>query len=247
MVEGKKMSKSLGNYLTLKNLVERGHDPLAIRYALLSAHYRSKLNITDKALWSAKQSIEKIYNFVDLLEEIEGRRKNKNVDKLIRKVRKDFREAMDDDLDMGKGLAKIFDFIREVNKLIEKKQMGKKNAQDCLKTIKRFDKVLGILGIEREVSPELLGKVLTLLVDLHESLKKRDKKLGKELERMLKGLNGKEFDPEYFEKLIDVVIRTRESLRDKKMFDVSDRIRSDLKEMEVVLEDRGKGARWRLI
>lgn len=247
MVEGKKMSKSLGNYLTLKDIIERGHDPLAVRYALISTHYRSKLNITDKALWAAKQSIEKIHNFVDLLKEVEGRKESKEVDGLIKNVQKDFREAMDDDLDIGTALAKVFDFIREVNKLIENKEMGKENAKDCLKTIKRFDKILGILSPQREVSPELLGKVFTLLVDLHEGLKTKDKKIAKELEVMLKGMKGREVDPEQFEELIEVVLKVREDLRKKKMFDVSDKVRSDLKDMGIILEDKEKGIRWRLV
>ncbi len=247
MVEGKKMSKSLGNYLTLEDLMKRGHDPLAVRYALLSTHYRSKLNITDRALWSAKQSIEKIRNFVDLLKEIDGGRENKRVDILVKKVQMEFREAMDDDLDIGSALAGIFDFIKEINKLIDKKQIGKENARKCLGVMKRFDKVLGILLPEREISPELLGRVFTLLVDLHETLKKRNRELGEKLEGMLKGLRGKEVDPEHFEKLIEVVIKIREELRKRRMFDVSDKIRSDLREMGIILEDKEKGARWRLV
>ncbi|NIO22744.1 MAG: cysteine--tRNA ligase [Candidatus Aenigmarchaeota archaeon] len=247
MVEGKKMSKSLGNYLTLKDLIERGHDPLAVRYALLSTHYRSKLNITDKALWSAKQSVEKIRNFVDLLKEVKGKKDNRKVKELIRKVQKSFGEAMDDDLDIGRGLAKIFDFIREVNRLMDKKQIGKRNAQDCLKTIRKFDRVLGILKIEREVPPETLGKLFTMLVDLHETLRSKDRKFSGELERMLKRMKGKEIDPEHFGELIDVVVRVREDLREKRMFDVSDKIRSDLKDMGIILEDKEKGVRWRLV
>jgi len=247
MVEGKKMSKSLGNYLTLKDMTERGHDPLAIRYALLSTHYRSKLNITDKALWSAKQSVEKIRNFVDLLKEVEGRKDSRKVKELVRRVQKDFTEAMDDDLDIGKALAKVFDFIREVNRLMDRKEMGRKNAKDCLKVIERFDRVLGILRIEREIPPELLGKVFTMLVDLHETLKGRDESFAKELESMLKGLKGKEIDPGHFVELMDAIVRIREDLREKRMFGVSDKIRSDLKEMGIVLEDKERGARWRLV
>jgi len=247
MVEGKKMSKSLGNYLTLKDLVERGHDPLAIRYALLSTHYRSKLNITDKALWSAKQSIEKIRNFLDLLKEVRGKKDSRKAKELVRKVRKGFMDAMDDDLDIGKALARMFDFIREVNRLMERGEIGKGNANDCIKAVKGFDRVLGILMPERKIPPELLGKVFTMLVDLHEVLKGKDKVMAGRLEGMLRGLKGKELDPEHFGELLDGVIGIREDLREKKMFDVSDKIRSDLKEIGIVLEDKEKGARWRLV
>ncbi len=247
MVEGKKMSKSLGNYLTLKDLMDRGHDPLAVRYALLSTHYRSKLNITDKTLWAAKQSVEKIYNFIDLLKEIEGGKENKKVDKLIKNVQKDFREAMDDDLDIGTALAKFFDFIKEVNKLIDKKQIGRGNAQKCLDVVKKFDRVLGVLGTQIEASPELLAKLFALMIDMHETLKKRDKSLVSELEHLIRGMKGKEVDPEQFEKMVDVIAKIREELREKRMFDVSDKIRSDLKEMGILLEDKERGVRWRLI
>lgn len=247
MVEGKKMSKSLGNYIRLKDLIERGHNPLAVRFALLSTHYRSKLNITDRALWAAKQSLEKIYNFVDLLKDVRKGMENKDVDRLIKNVKKDFVEAMDDDLDIGKAIAKIFDFIREINKLIESGKIGEKNAKDCLMVIKRFDKVLGILVPEREITPEFLGKFFSFMVETRELLKRKDKRLAEELEAKLKKLKGKEVDPDHFEELMDVITAIRQELRDRSMFDVSDKIRSDLKEIGIVLEDKKKGVRWRLV
>ncbi len=247
MVEGQKMSKSLGNFLVLKDILKRGHDPRAIRYALLSTHYRSKLNITDKSLWAAQQAIEKIDNFVDLLKEVKGEKKNPKVNKIIKNAQKGFREAMDDDLNISLSLSRIFDFIKEVNKLIDKGKIGKKSARDCIKTMEKFDNVLGVLKEEKRISKELVKKTIDMVVELHEDLKKKDKGSVRKLDKILKDLKGKEYDPENFDRLISAVIEIREVLRKKKEYEFSDKIRSDLGEMGIILEDKEEGVRWRIV
>jgi cysteinyl-tRNA synthetase len=247
MVEGKKMSKSLGNFLLLNDILSRGHDPRAVRYALLSTHYRSKLNITDKSLWAAQQAIEKLDNFIDLLKEVKGTKSSPAVKKLVRKVQKGFREAMDDDLNISEALAKIFDFIKEVNKLIEKKKIGGKDAKACVKTVEKLDAVLGVLRKEKGISTSLVKKTLDMMVELHEDLKKKDRESAEKLDNILGRLKGKEYDPENFGKLISSVIEIREALREKKEYDLSDKIRSDLRDTGIILEDKERGARWRVV
>ncbi len=247
MVEGKKMSKSLGNFLALDDILKRGHDPRAIRYALLSTHYRSKLNITDKSLWAAQQAIEKIDNFMDLLNGVRGKRPNPKVKGIVKEVNKGFRAAMDDDLNTGLALSRVFDFIREVNKLIDKEKMEKKDAESCSKTIEKFDSVLGILKGAEGVSLDLVKKTIDMLVDLHEDLKEKDRGSAKKLDTILRGIRGKEYDPENFDKLISGIIEIREALRKKKEYGLSDKIRSDLGEMGIILEDKDKGVRWRIV
>ena len=248
MVEGKKMSKSLGNFLTLNDLLGRNHDPRAIRYALLSTHYRSKLNITDKSLWAAQQAVEKIDNFMDLLGEVKSKKKTSpKVKKIIKDAKKGFREAMDDDLNTSLAISKIFDFTREVNKLMDKGKIGREDAESCSKAMERFDRVLGILKEEKGVSIELVKKTIDMIVELHEQLKKKDKKSAKKLDRILAKMKGKEYDPENFDKLISALIEIRETLRMKKEYDLSDKIRSDLRDMGIILEDKEEGARWRVV
>lgn len=247
MVEGKKMSKSLGNFLTLNDIIKRGHDPRAVRYALLSAHYRSKLNITDKSLWAAQQAIEKIDNFTDLLKEIKDSKPNPDVKRMINNVKKGFRDSMDDDLNIGLALSKIFDFIRDINKLIEKGKIGKKDSSECVKTMEKFDDVLGVMKKKRGVSKELVKKTIDMLVELHADLKKKDKGSASKLDKILAKMKGEEYDPENFDKLVSGVIEIRETLRKKKEYDLSDKIRSDLGETGIILEDKEDGVRWRLV
>jgi cysteinyl-tRNA synthetase len=247
MVEGQKMSKSLGNYLTLNDMLKRGHDPRAIRYALLSTHYRSKLNITDKSLWASQQAIERLDNFIDLLKEVKSAKHNPEAEKIIRHAEKAFAEAMDDDLDIVTALAKLFDFVKEINKLIDEKKMGAKDAEKCAHALERFDRVLGILKKEKGASKELVEKMLDMLVELHEDLKEKDSASAKKLEALLAQLKGKEYDPQHFGELMETIVAIREALRRKKEFSLSDKIRADLKEAGVILEDKEAGVRWRII
>jgi len=247
MVEGQKMSKSLGNFFTLNDLVKKGHEPRAIRYLLLTTHYRSKLNITDKSLFAAKQAVEKIDNFIDLLKEAKGGKHDAGIEKLVHKAEKEFAEAMDDDLDTGTGMARIFDFMRDVNKLLDEGKIGKEDADKCLHALQKFDHVLGVLKKDKGVSKELVEKALDMLVELHELLKAKDHESAKKLEALLSHMKGKEYDPENFGKLMDVISGIREALRRKKEFALSDKIRADLKEMGIVLEDKEGGVRWRII
>ncbi|MCK4532135.1 MAG: hypothetical protein KAT94_04645, partial [Candidatus Aenigmarchaeota archaeon] len=223
-------------------------DPRAIRYALLSTHYRSKLNITDKSLWAAQQAVEKIDNFMDLLGEVKSKKKTSpKVKKIINDAKKGFREAMDDDLNTSLAISKIFDFTREVNKLMDKGKIGREDAESCSKAMERFDRVLGILKSEKGISIELVKKTIDMIVELHEQLKKKDKKSAKKLDRILAKMKGKEYDPENFDKLISALIEIREALRRKKEYDLSDKIRSDLRDMGIILEDKEEGARWRVV
>jgi cysteinyl-tRNA synthetase len=246
MVEGQKMSKSLGNYLTLNDLVARGHEPKSIRYALMSTHYRSKLNITDESLWAAKQAVERMNNFMDLLTETRGK-ENPDIQKLIRNAEQEFESSMDDDLDIGSGLAAIFEFMKEVNKLLDAGKVGKDDAVKCANAMRRFDEVLGVMKKCEGVSKELVEKALGLLVEIHENLRTRDEQAAGKLEKEVASLRGKEYEPENFDKLMAVFADVRESLRKKKEYALSDKIRSDLKDAGIILEDKEEGVRWRIL
>jgi len=247
MVEGQKMSKSLGNFLVMEDLVKRGHDPRSIRYALLSTHYRSKLNLTDKSIWAGQQAIEKLDNFMDLLREVRGKKANPKVKKMVDDVKKGFKEAMDDDLNVSIALSKIFDFVREINKLIDSGKISKEDAKNVMKVMEKFNSVFGVLKKKEGIPKEIVKKVMDMLVDLHEDLKKKDKSSAEKLDKILAKMKGKEYDPENFERLMSGMIEIREALREKKEYDLSDRIRSDLKEMGIILEDKEEGVRWRIV
>ncbi len=154
LVEGKKMSKSLGNFYTLRDLLEKDYDSFAVRYLLLATHYRQQLNFTLKGLEAAKNSLQRIWDFVERLESIEGKNNSKFSD-IVVKYSKKFKSAVSDDLDISKALAVMFDFIHDTNRLIEKNDFGKKNAKEALNLMKEFDSVLGLLREKEKLSKEL--------------------------------------------------------------------------------------------
>jgi cysteinyl-tRNA synthetase len=144
IVEGKKMSKSLGNFFTLRDLLEKGKDPLAIRYLLLSTHYRQQLNFTMDGIDAAHNSLERLNNFMIMLRNANGDSKQ-NVDSFCELAKKKFEDAMDDDLSISDALAHVFDFVREINSL---ENLSKNDALKVIKTMIEIDSVLGVISAE---------------------------------------------------------------------------------------------------
>lgn len=156
LVEGKKMAKRFGNFYTLRDLLKKGCDPLAIRYLLLSTHYRQQFNFTFEGLESAKGAIERLSNFIRRLNDANGKSNSKEIALLIERVQSSFGEAMDDDLNISVALASVFDFVREINNLLDANALSSDDAKKILKVIEDFDKVLAILPkqIEENLPPE---------------------------------------------------------------------------------------------
>ena len=177
MVDGRKMSKSLGNFYTLKDLLDKGYSPMAIRFTLLSAHYRSKLNFTDSAVKQAEENVRTLQKLVARLGSVKGR-ESKKVRDLVKDARNGFKEAMDDDLNISGALASLFDLVREINKRVAGNRMGPKNGDEVLKFILDLDNVLGLdLGDAREVwrgLEEAEGRIKDLIFerDLYRKAKK---------------------------------------------------------------------------
>jgi len=138
MVEGEKMSKSKGNFYTLHDLLKKGFGPRAIRYLLLSAHYRTKLNFTEGGIGEAEQAIRR---FEEFLENTRTGKDNMKTARAIARAKKDFESAMNDDLNISKALAAIFNFMREVNRV--------GGGHKARKAILDFDRVLG-LGLSKQ-------------------------------------------------------------------------------------------------
>jgi len=161
IVDGKKMSKSLGNFYTLRDVLAKGYDPMAIRYELISTHYRQKLNFTFKGIESAANAVKKLNDFIFNLQDIKDGEDNKEVDKLISDALSDFEKAMDDDLNISEGLAVVFNFISSVNKI----KISKKDADKIIDLLKKFDSVLGVMDFKQEHSIDS---------DIEELIKQRD-------------------------------------------------------------------------
>jgi len=160
-VKGQKMAKSLGNFITIRDALKK-YDAKALRLFYISAHYRSPIDFSEELLEQAKNSLQRLNDFI-----LKSKNSEEKDDlKLIEKAKKEFIKCMDDDFDTVKALAVIFDFIREANK----KGAGKKSYELMLE----FDKLFNVLTLEEtELSPEIKK-----LIDEREKARK-EKDFGK--------------------------------------------------------------------
>jgi cysteinyl-tRNA synthetase len=155
MVEGTKMSKSLGNFYTVHDLLAEGTDPAALRHLLLSAHYRSELNFTRQGLESSSSAIQRLMDFKTRLED--GPQAGTSSDRLpdlSQRMVEEFTAAMDDDLNTANALAVVFGFVRDVNSELDAHpgtgRSGRKAATDALESV---DEVLRLVSLaERSAS-----------------------------------------------------------------------------------------------
>ena len=164
VVEGRKMSKSLGNFFTLRDLTAKGIDPLTIRWVLLATHYRQPNNFSFDALDAAKNSLDRIRDFRTRLGEVAATTSsadNAAIEALIAKTEAGFTACMDDDLNISGALGIVFDFIREANKLLDERAVGAAGAQAALALLDRLNAVTGILApkVVDDVPQDVLDRV----------------------------------------------------------------------------------------
>lgn len=176
MVNGQKMSKSLGNFYTLADLEKKGFSAMDFRYLLLSAHYRSQFNLSDESLGAAKKTLESLYDFLRRLRETRGDSYNKELSAKSEGMRRKFEEAMDDDLNSPVALSAVFDFIREVNRAIDGKEIGERNAKEIYELFLKLDAVLG-LRLKESTEAEKIPEEIKSLVEKREKLR-MEKKFG---------------------------------------------------------------------
>ncbi len=148
IVEGQKMSKSLGNTYTIQDLQEKGLNLSAVRYLLLATHYRMQLNFTFEAAKAATNAITRLRDFKDSLANTEGDGSNPDIAAAINKAKEKFESSLDDDLNISPAFAAVFDFVKDVNVAREKQQLSKVDAEAVETTLKGFDSVLGIIYVD---------------------------------------------------------------------------------------------------
>jgi len=148
LVEGRKMSKSLGNFYTLRDILEKGYSPMSIRYLLLATHYRQQLNFTFEGLDGAKNALQRLYDFMDRLKSIKSQKSHPEVAEILNEAQSGFEESFDDDLNTLSALGKIFDLVKEINRFIDEGDFSSQDAEKTLALMQRFDSVLGILKRE---------------------------------------------------------------------------------------------------
>jgi cysteinyl-tRNA synthetase len=170
IVEGEKMSKSLGNYYTLRDLLAKGHSPESIRYLLLSVHYRKQLNFTADGLRQSQASIQRLEDFVlRAKEKASPGEVSPEFAEMVQGAREKFKEAMDSDLNTSAALAVIFDFVRATYQKDSQKAISGGDAGAALEFIKEVDGVLSILRTQ----PELLDQEIARQIEARQAARRR--------------------------------------------------------------------------
>ena len=150
LAEGTKMSRSLGNAVTLEDLERRGYHDREIRFFLLSSHYRKPLHFSFGALETAKNTVKKLDGFVQRLIRFKPGNGYPDTDQLIYDVKQDFTRAMDDDFNISGALASLFGFINRTGFPLANGQFNESERNRILDTVKGLDSVLGIMNFEEE-------------------------------------------------------------------------------------------------
>jgi cysteinyl-tRNA synthetase len=152
LVEGKKMSKSLGNFFTLRDLLTRGYTGREVRYLLLSAHYRETFNFTLEGLAGAKTALARIDECVAKLRELAGATAGQPDDELVAA----FTAALDEDLNISAAWGAVFEWVRKTNRALADHTLNAAGAASALAAWDRINTVLGIgLAAETEAPAEL--------------------------------------------------------------------------------------------
>ena len=170
VVEGEKMSKSLGNFFTLRDLLAQGHSPQAIRYLLLSVHYRKQLNFTMDGLKQAASSLQRLEDFKQRMTELtDGSEPCPEFADQIQSARAGFVEALDDDLNISAGLGVVFDFIRATYQIHDQGKISRGDARAAIDFIQEIDQVLGVMRQQ----PELLDEEIARQIEERQAARRR--------------------------------------------------------------------------
>jgi cysteinyl-tRNA synthetase len=159
IVENKKMSKSLGNFYTLRDLLDRGFSGVQVRFMLLQTHYKTQLNFTFEGMEAVRHSLRRLQDFVIRMQGIKTGKPSGQADGLIDKSLQGFAQALADDLNISVALAAVFELVREVNALSDRDLIGEDDARKVLDVLHTFNTVLGVIDFnpaEEPIPQELL-------------------------------------------------------------------------------------------
>jgi cysteinyl-tRNA synthetase len=158
LVDHKKMSKSLGNFYTLRDLLQKGYTGQEVRYLLLSTHYRTQLNFTFDGLQAARASLQRIEDLVARLRGIESADETGAAAPILQRAGQAFKEALSDDVNISVALAVLFDLVRELNTLCDQERLNRTEAEAALQLFSEWDRVLGVLPLQaKEIPADLLA------------------------------------------------------------------------------------------
>jgi cysteinyl-tRNA synthetase len=230
LVEGEKMSKSLGNFFTLRDLVLKGYRPSSIRYLLASVPYRHQLNFTFDGLKQAAISVERLRNFrVRLATGTFPDGASNNMQSLADDTAQRMRAALEDDLNTAQAQAAIFDMVRRANAAFDAGEIKKDDAQLLLAALDKFDEIFAVLNDDD--GPRMKQ------VFYWAPTEGREKDISEELREAVR--SGKLSDADIEKRVADM-----EAARRARDFKASDAIRAQLTDAGVIIEITKEGVRW---
>jgi cysteinyl-tRNA synthetase len=230
LVEGEKMSKSLGNFYTLRDLVLKGHKPSAIRYLLTSVPYRNQLNFTMDGLQQATASVERLRNFQARLTSgkfPEGA--NPEMAQLAADTVQRIKAGLDDDLNTAQAQGAIFDMIRAANSAIDAAQLKQSDVAPLLAALQTFDEIFGVL--KDEDAARMSGILAWAKAEGRQDI----------APSLIETVAAQELSSE----VIEQKIAAMEQARKARDFKQSDALRAELTAAGIVIENTKDGVRWR--
>jgi cysteinyl-tRNA synthetase len=177
IVEEKKMSKSLGNTYTIPDVVAKGFRPSAVRYLLLSAHYRKQLNFTWDSLHGAEKALQRLMALLARLDAVTKAGAHDAIAAKLAEARDAFGAALRADLNTAGALGAMFELVTALNSAIDAGELGTEDVRAVRETFEGFDKVLGVLAVRRaeeEQPPVPAEEIETLIEDRHAARRRRD-------------------------------------------------------------------------
>jgi cysteinyl-tRNA synthetase len=149
-----KMSKSLGNIMYIEGLIEKAYSPAAIRYTLLTTHYRQKLNFNLEMLDASTATLKRFDDLIFELDQAPEGQKNPELLKALENMLEEFEKYMDDDLNISGALGAVFDGIRSINRIHRDVPFSSEDAKSVKDVLKKIDSVLGVIffRMEREIA-----------------------------------------------------------------------------------------------
>jgi len=180
-VNSEKMSKSLGNFFTIKEILAK-YNPVVVRYFLLSTHYRMPIEFSNDLLEQAKNSLERLHDFMRRLNNFPTDKEGKiSISKILKNVEKKFEEALDNDFEIAEALAAIFELVKEVNALLDANKLNSSDVKTTIELMSKFDSVLAVLKVKDNVNAE----VEALIGERSTARKNKDFKRADEIRQIL--------------------------------------------------------------
>lgn len=230
LVEGKKMSKSAGNFFTLRDLVLKGYKPSTIRYLLTSVPYRNQLNFTFEGLQQAAASVDRLRNFRLRLSGNFAEGSSLTMTSLAEETLKRLREALDDDLNTAQAQAAIFDMVRAVNAATDTGDLRQGDVSSLLAALNQFDEIFSVLNDDD-------AETMQHIFDWANS-EAREKDISSELREVVRSAA-------HSDEQINKKIEEMKAARAAKNFAESDKIRAELTAEGIIIEQTKEGVRWR--